>query len=148
MSEFLSTAIEAVRHAGAMQMARFGQGLRIDKKGAIDLVTDVDVAVEAWFRAFIHERFPDHRILAEELPSGRCSLGGRLMTERVDRCYRSFRATTVVAAYQGMWHPACRCVLRWLTDPQRTNRERGSVRVSDARHRPLTSLRASQRAIA
>jgi myo-inositol-1(or 4)-monophosphatase len=74
MSEFLSTAIEAVRHAGAMQMARFGQGLRIDKKGAIDLVTDVDVAVETWFRAFIHERYPEHRILAEELqdqsPSG------------------------------------------------------------------------------
>ena len=66
-SALLATAIEAVLHAGDMQMARFGQGLRIDKKGAIDLVTDVDLAVETWFRAFIHERFPDHRILAEEL---------------------------------------------------------------------------------
>jgi myo-inositol-1(or 4)-monophosphatase len=33
----------------------------------IDLVTEVDLAVETWFRAFIHERFPEHRILAEEL---------------------------------------------------------------------------------
>ncbi len=66
----LSTAIEAVLHAGEMQMAALGRGIRIDKKGAIDLVTEVDVAVETWFRAFIHERFPEHRILAEELQDG------------------------------------------------------------------------------
>jgi myo-inositol-1(or 4)-monophosphatase len=63
----LSTAVEAVLHAGAMQMAALGQRIRIDKKGVIDLVTEVDLAVETWFRAFIHDRFPDHRILAEEL---------------------------------------------------------------------------------
>lgn len=49
-------------------MASFGRaGVRVDKKGAIDLVTEVDVAVERWFRDFIAERFPDHTILAEEL---------------------------------------------------------------------------------
>lgn len=69
-SEFLAAAIEAVRQAGAMQMAAFGQGIRIDKKGAIDLVTEVDVAVETWFRAFIQARYPTHRILAEELQGG------------------------------------------------------------------------------
>src|SRR5437868_13988851 len=59
-------------------MARFGGDVRIDKKGAIDLVTDVDVAVERRFRALIGERFPDHQILAEELggaataPAGPC----------------------------------------------------------------------------
>jgi myo-inositol-1(or 4)-monophosphatase len=63
----LSTAVEAVLHAGAMQIAALGQRIRIDKKGVIDLVTEVDLAVETWFRAFIHDRFPDHRILAEEL---------------------------------------------------------------------------------
>ncbi len=64
----LATAIEAVLHAGRIQMASFGRAdVRIDKKGAIDLVTEVDVAVETWFRAFINQRFPDHRILAEEL---------------------------------------------------------------------------------
>jgi myo-inositol-1(or 4)-monophosphatase len=69
-SEWLSTAVEAVLHAGEMQMARFGQGIRIDKKGAIDLVTEVDVAVETWFRAFIGAKYPEHRILAEELQDG------------------------------------------------------------------------------
>jgi len=65
---YLATAIEAVLEAGRIQLASFGKdGLRIDKKGAIDLVTEVDVAVERRFRAFIAERFPDHAILAEEL---------------------------------------------------------------------------------
>jgi myo-inositol-1(or 4)-monophosphatase len=75
---FLSTAIEAVVRAGDMQMARFGRELRIDKKGEIDLVTEVDFAVERMFRDLIAERFPDHQILAEELggaavaPQGPC----------------------------------------------------------------------------
>jgi myo-inositol-1(or 4)-monophosphatase len=63
----LATAIEAVQKAGAIQMAHFGGPMRIDKKGAIDLVTEVDVAVERMFRALIAERFPDHVVLGEEL---------------------------------------------------------------------------------
>src|SRR5712671_6263146 len=59
-------------------MARFGQDFQINKKGTIDLVTDVDVAVERRFRAIVAERFPDHQILAEEMggaaavPAGPC----------------------------------------------------------------------------
>ena len=63
----LATAIEAVQKAGAIQMAHFGGPMRIDKKGAIDLVTEVDVAVERMFRAMIADRFPDHLVLGEEL---------------------------------------------------------------------------------
>ncbi len=48
-------------------MAHFGAVARVDKKGAIDLVTDVDLRVEQMFRALIAERFPDHAVLAEEL---------------------------------------------------------------------------------
>jgi myo-inositol-1(or 4)-monophosphatase len=75
---YLTTAIEAVVRAGDLQMAQFGHHIQIDKKGTIDLVTEVDVAVERMFRALIAERFPDHQILAEELggavaiPSGPC----------------------------------------------------------------------------
>ena len=64
---YLTTAVEAVVLAGDLQMARFGGDFRIDKKGTIDLVTEVDIAVERRFRALIAERFPDHQILAEEL---------------------------------------------------------------------------------
>ena len=76
---FLATAIEAVIRAGDMQTARFGQQLQISRKNsAIDLVTEVDLAVERMFRDLIAERFPDHAILAEELggattaPAGPC----------------------------------------------------------------------------
>jgi myo-inositol-1(or 4)-monophosphatase len=75
---FLTTAIEAVVRAGDLQMAQFGQTFQIDKKGTIDLVTEVDVAVERMFRALIAERFPDHQVLAEEMggasavPAGPC----------------------------------------------------------------------------
>ncbi|MBA2356225.1 MAG: inositol monophosphatase [Acidobacteria bacterium] len=63
----LATAIDAVQKAGAIQMAHFGRPMRIDKKGTIDLVTEVDVAVERMFRALVAERFPDHQVLGEEL---------------------------------------------------------------------------------
>jgi myo-inositol-1(or 4)-monophosphatase len=76
---FLTTAIEAVVRAGELQMERFGHAdLHVDMKGAIDLVTDVDMAVERMFRALVAERFPDHGVLAEELgghesvPAGPC----------------------------------------------------------------------------
>ena len=74
----LTTAIEAVVRAGDLQMAHVGRAMRIDKKGTIDLVTEVDVAVERMFRDLIAERFPDHDVLAEELggsatvPAGAC----------------------------------------------------------------------------
>lgn len=63
----LATAIEAVVRAGERQMARFETALHIAKKGAIDLVTEVDLEIERGFRALIAERFPDHAVLAEEL---------------------------------------------------------------------------------
>src|SRR3954468_8537269 len=59
-------------------MERFGGTFQIDKKGAIDLVTEVDVEVERRFRVLIGQRFPEHQILAEELggaaaaPAGPC----------------------------------------------------------------------------
>lgn len=73
---WLATAVEAVVRAGDMQLAQFGRELRIDKKGTIDLVTDVDVAVERMFRDLIAERFPSHTILAEELGSSAAAAGG------------------------------------------------------------------------
>ena len=74
----LTTAVEAVVHAGDIMMSRFGTGIRIDKKGTIDLVTEVDVAIERSFREMIAARFPDHAVLGEEMggsaapPAGPC----------------------------------------------------------------------------
>src|SRR3954466_1118811 len=48
-----------------MQLAGIDH-LHIEKKGTIDLVTQIDRDVERMFRALIAERFLDHAVLAEE----------------------------------------------------------------------------------
>ena len=65
----LQTAIDIVLRAGEIQMARLGHDVQINKKGVIDLVTQVDVEVETMGREIIRERFPTHTVLAEELPN-------------------------------------------------------------------------------
>ena len=62
----VATASEAVLRAGATQRQHFRQDVRVDKKGRIDLVTEVDLAIERDFRSMIGERFPDHAVLGEE----------------------------------------------------------------------------------
>jgi myo-inositol-1(or 4)-monophosphatase len=66
----LTTAVESVIRAGDLMMTRLGGEMRVDKKGAIDLVTEVDIEVERVFRTLIAERFPTHSVLAEELGGG------------------------------------------------------------------------------
>jgi myo-inositol-1(or 4)-monophosphatase len=67
---FLATASEIVLRAGAIQLARRESGFTVNKKGDIDLVTEVDLECERLCRQVIGERFPDHDILAEEMSSG------------------------------------------------------------------------------
>ena len=43
---FLQTAIEIAVRAGEIQLARQGSDLRVDKKGPIDIVTQVDLEIE------------------------------------------------------------------------------------------------------
>jgi myo-inositol-1(or 4)-monophosphatase len=64
---FLATAVEIVLRAGAIQLARRASGFHVDKKGAIDLVTEVDLECEQMCRTILGERFPEHDILAEEM---------------------------------------------------------------------------------
>src|SRR3954452_4618611 len=63
---FLATAVESVVRAGEIQMAHVGGAIRVDKKGAIDLVTEIDLRIEREFRALLASRFPDHVVLGEE----------------------------------------------------------------------------------
>ena len=52
-----------------MQLAGIDH-LQVEKKGAIDLVTQIDRDVERMFRALVAARFPDHAVLAEEFATG------------------------------------------------------------------------------
>ena len=67
---YLSTAVEIVLRAGRIQLQRRESGFEVSKKGAIDLVTEVDLECERLCRGILAERFPDHDILAEELSAG------------------------------------------------------------------------------
>ena len=64
---FLATAIEAVVKAGRIQVEHAQSAFHVGKKGLIDLVTEVDVAVEREFRSLIAGRFPEHAVLGEEM---------------------------------------------------------------------------------
>lgn len=63
----LATATEIVLRAGEIQLAGVAAGFRVDKKGEIDLVTEIDLACERMCREVLGERFPAHDILAEEM---------------------------------------------------------------------------------
>ena len=67
--KFVQTAVEIVLRAGEIQMSRLGQDLRVDKKGPIDLVTEVDVEIEMMCRESLAEYFPSHEVMGEELPN-------------------------------------------------------------------------------
>lgn len=73
---FLQSAIEIAVRAGDIQLARWGRDLRIDKKGTIDIVTQVDIEIEHFGRQHIADRFPGHTVLAEELPNAPGSVTG------------------------------------------------------------------------
>jgi len=73
---YLASAIDIVLRAGDIQLAHFRQDFKVDKKGTIDLVTEVDLEVERMCREVIGRRFPSHGILAEEMGGGGASPGG------------------------------------------------------------------------
>ena len=83
---YLATAVEIVLRAGDIQLAGQESGFRIDKKGSIDLVTEIDLACERMCRDVVAERFPDHDILAEELsaPGDRASSRFRWVFDPLD----------------------------------------------------------------
>lgn len=65
----LETARKAARAAGEVIHRLSATAFRVDRKGAADLVTEVDLAAEKAIIAVISADFSDHRIAAEE--SGR-----------------------------------------------------------------------------
>jgi myo-inositol-1(or 4)-monophosphatase len=58
--------IRAAFQAGRILIDHFNKPLQVKKKGAIDLVTQADIASEKAIIATIQEVFPEHGILAEE----------------------------------------------------------------------------------
>jgi len=64
--EHLAAAREAAKEAGRILMEGFGRRPEVYYKGRINIVTEIDRRSEASIVAFLHRRFPDYTILAEE----------------------------------------------------------------------------------
>ena len=62
----LNFAIETAKSAGNILLEKFGRKIAISKKGAIDLVTEADLASEKLIIDRIKSYYPRHSILAEE----------------------------------------------------------------------------------
>ncbi len=66
MKDRLNVALKLARDAGKMPMAHLGRAHTIERKGAINLVTEVDKLCEKMISDGIYKAFPDHDILGEE----------------------------------------------------------------------------------
>ncbi len=62
----LKIAVDIARDAGDRIRESFGKQLRIEFKGAVDPVTEVDTEVETLIFSRLREAFPDHRVYGEE----------------------------------------------------------------------------------
>ena len=62
----LTAAVEAARAAGRIQRERYGTGFAVRRKGAVDLVTEVDLACEEAIREVLGRLAPGTAVLGEE----------------------------------------------------------------------------------
>lgn len=75
-SPHLQAAVDAARAAGEIHIAKFDTPFSVRKKGAVDLVTEVDEASEAAIRKVLEKATPGFAVLGEE--GGRTGLGEAL----------------------------------------------------------------------
>jgi len=66
MNEYSAVAEKAARTAGEYIQKRFRDPLRIEKKGEVNLVTNIDRESERMIKEIILNEYPDHQLLAEE----------------------------------------------------------------------------------
>ena len=66
MRGHMRLAVEAAYAAGRLQRERLGTAMKVEFKGEIDLVTEVDRASEELIVGFLRESCPDCDIIAEE----------------------------------------------------------------------------------
>ncbi len=71
----LAVAVEAARVAGGLQRERFRTAIAVRRKGAVDLVTEVDLACEEAIRGVLARLAPGTAVLGEEGAAGEAQAG-------------------------------------------------------------------------
>jgi histidinol-phosphatase len=82
--ELLDFAIDAARGAGRRALEYYHAGVDVEWKPDRSPVTAADRAAEAWLRAAIERRFPDHAIVGEELGETDRDSGHRWFIDPID----------------------------------------------------------------
>ncbi|MBI4211197.1 MAG: inositol monophosphatase, partial [Deltaproteobacteria bacterium] len=77
----LKLAVKLAKEAGRIQLVHAGKAKKIEFKGAINLVTEVDKKCEALIIKGIKAHFPDHDVLAEEGSGKRQTSGYRWIVD-------------------------------------------------------------------
>jgi myo-inositol-1(or 4)-monophosphatase len=62
----MDVASEAARNAGEILKAHFRKKARVTYKGRANIVTAIDLKVEASLKSFLQTEYPDHSIISEE----------------------------------------------------------------------------------
>jgi len=84
MKNYIEFMSNIARQAGGIQMERLNDAHKIEYKGAINPVTEVDKACESLIVSEIHKRYPKDDILAEEGSGNRSESGDRWIVDPLD----------------------------------------------------------------
>jgi myo-inositol-1(or 4)-monophosphatase len=84
MSQLIDVAVEAAREAGKILANYYGREKKIEFKGEIDLVTEVDTKSEKTIVEVLQRHFPQHSILAEEGSNRSQSSGYKWVIDPLD----------------------------------------------------------------
>lgn len=66
MNEYLKFARDVAHQAGSLLLDGFARDITIEKKGEVNLVTEMDLKAERMIHSAIEKKYPSHSILAEE----------------------------------------------------------------------------------
>jgi myo-inositol-1(or 4)-monophosphatase len=130
----IEVAVAAARAAGAIQRRRWGEAVAVRHKGAVDLVTEVDLACEEAIREVLARRAPGTAVLGEEggLTGGADAKGDRWIVDPLDGT-TNFAHGFPVFCVSIAWEQAGTTVLGVVYDPTRdelyrAERGRGAFR--------------------
>lgn len=84
MQNFKQTAAAAAKEAGRALKQNLGKNHIIEMKGALDIVTEMDMYVEDLIIKKLKHTFPDHGILTEESDEQKASSGYRWIIDPLD----------------------------------------------------------------
>jgi myo-inositol-1(or 4)-monophosphatase len=117
--DLLKTAVELARRAGGVLESYVGREKGVEYKGRANLVTLADKESEALILKGIRERYPDHRILAEESGASGDGAGTRWIVDPLDgttNFAHQYPAYTVSIAVETAGTIVCGAVYEPLRD--------------------------------